>query len=151
MRGWVLVVVCGVMIGVTAGSAFAGTQTLEQVLTLAYENNPALQAARAKLRATDEQVSQALSGWRPSVEATAEGGKSWQKTSGDAGLPQSSQSAPRNLGVNVTQPIFSGFRTIAGVRGAEATVLAQRAALVEAEQQLLLDAATAYIDVLQDQ
>ena len=151
MRCWVLVVVCGVMIGVTAGSAFAATQTLEQVLTLAYENNPALQAARAKLQATDEQVSQALSGWRPSVEATAEGGKSWQKNSGDAGLPHSSQSVPRNLGVNVTQPIFSGFRTIAGVRGAEATVLAQRAALVEAEQQLLLDAATAYIDVVQDQ
>ena len=47
--------------------ALAEVNTLEQALALAYSHDPGLQAERAKLRATDEQVSQALSNYRPSV------------------------------------------------------------------------------------
>ena len=41
--------------------------TLAEALALTYSNQPALLAERAKLRATDENVPQALSGWRPTV------------------------------------------------------------------------------------
>ena len=42
-------------------------QTLEDALTAAYLNNPTLLGQRAKVRATDEQVPQVLSNWRPTI------------------------------------------------------------------------------------
>ena len=42
-------------------------RTLAEALAATYANQPALQAERAKLRATDENVPQALAGWRPTV------------------------------------------------------------------------------------
>ncbi len=53
--------------------------------------------------------------------------------------------------VNVEQSVFSGFRTMNGVREAESNVRAGREGLRIVEQQVLLDAATAYADVLRDQ
>jgi outer membrane protein TolC len=124
-------------------------ETFEEALALAYQHNPELQAQRAKLRATDEQVSQALSGWRPDVEATAEAGKARQNVSGNALLINSGNVTPRDVNLNVTQPVFSGFRTVSQVRSAEAAVKAQRAVLEDGEQKLLLDTAKAYLDVVQ--
>ena len=51
--------------------AHADSMTLQQAWIQAYQSNPSLEAERAKLRATDEQVSQALSHWRPSIDATS--------------------------------------------------------------------------------
>ena len=52
----------------------ANAQTIEDTLMIAYRNNPTLLGQRAKLRATDEGVPQALSDWRPSVEITGSAG-----------------------------------------------------------------------------
>ena len=48
--------------------------TLTDALAASYANNPALQSERAKLRATDEGVPQALSGWRPQVSLSGTAG-----------------------------------------------------------------------------
>ena len=53
-------------------------QTLQEALATAYENNPTLNAQRARLRATDEQVPQALSGYRPTVRTFSEVGPRFQ-------------------------------------------------------------------------
>ena len=45
----------------------ASADTLEFALAQAYLNNPLLNAQRALVRATDESVPQALSGYRPRV------------------------------------------------------------------------------------
>jgi outer membrane protein len=131
--------------------AAAHSETLQQTLAIAYQNNPELAAFRAKLCATDEQVPQALSGWRPDITATASDGRSRQKISGSGVAAQEDTFSPLNVGLNVTQPVFSGFRTVAGVQSAEASVKAERAALQAAEQKLLLDTAKAYLDVVQAQ
>ena len=52
----------------------ARADTLEWALVQAYQNNPSLNAQRAALRATDENVPQALSGYRPKLSVTASGG-----------------------------------------------------------------------------
>ena len=135
----------------SANPAHAEVETLDQVLAAAYQNNPGLQAERAKLRATDEEVSKALSGWRPDLSATAEEGKSQQGVAGNGVAPRTSDLTPNTVGINMTQPVFSGFRTLADVHAAEADVKAQRAALEEAEQKLLLDSGKAYLDVVQAQ
>ena len=45
----------------------AQAQSLQDALAAAYSNNTTLLAARAQLRAVDENVPQALAGWRPTV------------------------------------------------------------------------------------
>ena len=52
----------------------ARADTMEAALLRAYQNNPQLNAQRATVRATDENVPQALSGYRPKVAVTASGG-----------------------------------------------------------------------------
>ena len=64
--------IAGVVVGLTAVSTQA--QTLTEALAEAYNTNPQLLAQRALLRATDEQVPQALSFWRPQVTFTGQVG-----------------------------------------------------------------------------
>jgi outer membrane protein/adhesin transport system outer membrane protein len=121
-----------------------------QSLAQAYQNNPGLQAERARLRAVDENVAEALSGYRPDIVGTASVGRTQQDIdSANQFTTGGSRSfTPRSMGIQATQPLFRGFRTTGGVKLAEAQVQAQRAQLDNAEQQLLLNAATAYLDVV---
>lgn len=131
----------------------ASAETLQQALSAAYKFNPRLDAARAAQRATDEEVPRALSGYRPSVTGTAT--TTYQNTRIVAPTGTATATAgelnPRTYSVGVVQPIFRGFRTINAVNGAEATVRAGRETLRLSEQSVLLEAVTAFGDVVRDQ
>jgi outer membrane protein len=132
--------------------AHAETETLEQAWTSAYQNNPSLEAQRASLRATDEQVSQALSHWRPSIDANGTYGKTYQYAPNLAPFESTDfADTTKGYGVQVTQPLFRGFRTKAETEAAEKQVAAGRAKLASAEQQLFIDTASAYLGVLRDE
>ena len=64
----------------SADARLAFADTLEWALVQAYQNNPSLNAQRASLRATDENVPQALSGYRPKISVTANGGYNYAST-----------------------------------------------------------------------
>jgi len=142
-------VVLAATLGVAAPSD-AWAQSLEDALASAYANNPTLQARRAQLRAVDQGVPLAKSGWRPQVSVSGETG--WQQTSRDLGTGRfdTTTTRPSSVSVNISQPIFTGFRTFAQVDQAENNVMAERANLVAVEQQVLLDAAVAYLNVVRD-
>jgi TolC family type I secretion outer membrane protein len=123
----------------------ASAQSLTEVLATTYSTNPALMAGRAELNAQNELVPQALSGWRPTITGTASVGSRWA----DSRIG-TNQSNPRSLGLDLTQPVYRGGRTVASTRQAENLVLAQRARLVSIEENVLLTAATAYMDVVRD-
>ena len=144
---------------VLAGLGSANGQTLFEALAATYANNPDLRAARASLRTTDEGVSQALSGWRPTVAVTGTAGyrRSYVNgaSSGSTSTTTSSSSSTNHLLPNtqeleVTQPLYRGGRTVAETAQAESFVQASRASLVAREQDVLLEAVTAYMDVLRD-
>jgi len=139
------------LIAVLGPLARAQTLTLEQALAAAYETNTQLQAQRAALRATDEDVATAVSGWRPTVTASASYGYTRDRTSPPAlfGLV-APNGHPRDATVTLTQPIINGT-TIPQTRQAKAGVEAGRAQLSSVEQSVLLNAAKAYFDVLADQ
>jgi outer membrane protein len=146
----------------------AGAQTLEVALVQAYENNPQLNAQRAVVRATDEGVPQALSGYRPRVSATANYGVQRQEvtslsTTITPGVPPAPPVTvttaprtttgdlhPRGYGISATQTLFNGFQTGNRTRAAESQVLAARETLRLMEQQVLLDAVTVYMNLLRD-
>ncbi|MBL4613907.1 MAG: TolC family outer membrane protein [Magnetovibrio sp.] len=123
--------------------------TLMDALAKAYASNPTLQSARATLRATDEGVSQAISGWRPSLSATATSGLKQNETSADPG--NKIDTKPKTLTLSVSQSLYAGGQTIAEIGSAENTVRAQRARLLSTEQTVLLNAAKAYLNVQRDQ
>jgi len=135
--------VAGAWMTVLAHGALA--QSLTEVLATAYTTNPALLAGRDELRAQNELVPQALSGWRPTISGTASAGSRWA----DSKIG-TNQTNPRDIGLDLTQPIYRGGRTVASTRQAENLVLAQRARLVGVEENVLLNAATAYMDVVRD-
>lgn len=129
----------------------AASQTLPEALALAYANNPTLQAARAQLRAVDENVPQALAGWRPTVQMGGSVGTVDSETQLRRGPTNSTNRDPTTLNASVTQPLYRGGRTVSSTSRAENQVLAQRARLLAAEQQVLLDAVNAYVAVIRDQ
>ncbi|WP_244439288.1 TolC family protein [Azospirillum baldaniorum] len=139
----------------TLGVAFVGgidtasAQSLEDALAQAYSNNPALAAQRARQRAVDESVPQALSGYRPTVRATAGITRNATNSTFQGGETGSENNA-KSVGVTATQPLYDATVGPA-VRRAERTVEAQRATVLANEQQILLNAAAAYLDVVQNQ
>ncbi len=129
----------------------AWSQTLNEVLSSSYSSNPTLAAARASLRATDEGVPQALSGWRPTVNLTGEIAKLRQDYSPNTASTPSDTITPASVGIAVSQPLYRGGRVEAQTDSAEALVQAGRQDLSSTERRVLQDSVTAYMDVLRDQ
>lgn len=125
-------------------------ETLEDAMTYGYRSNPQLNAERAALRATDEFVPQALSDYRPKVNATADIGVDAVDERGARGERRTQTLAPRGAALSASQTLFNGFQTGNRVRAAESRVLAGRESLRLMEQTVLLDIVTAYMDVLRD-
>ncbi len=146
---------------VAMGCAEAAADTLEWALVQAYQNNPSLNAQRASLRATDENVPQALSGYRPKLAITANGGENFADTqsftyasTGNTISGTTNTAVPftsRGVGATATQTLYNGFQTANKVRQAESQVMGARETLRVTEQQVLLDAATAYMNLLRDE
>ena len=137
-----------VAVAACAAAGSARADTLYEAMAKAYSTNPTLEAARAQLRATDEGVPQVLSEWRPSLFGTAQGGHEWDNQNKPLRLEQ--ETNPRSYGVTVQQPIFDGFGTVAGTSQAENLVQAGRFQLTSTEQTVLLNAVTAYMNVVRD-
>jgi len=141
---------------VLVAAAPTRAQTLTQALAETYNTNPQLLAQRALLRATDEQVPQALSGWRPTVNFTGQvGGARSAFTSGNTltGSRTSMYSTfyQNSLNLQVTQPVYSGGRTLAQTRQAINSVQSTRAQTLAVETSVFQAVAQAYLDVVRDQ
>ena len=147
----------------------ARSQTLSEALAQAYVNNPTMLSARAALRAADEFVPQALAGWRPTVSITSSVGVTDSRS---RNLQQSFDPVERRFffqqpqfspntnhierstasnQIAISQPVFRGGRTVATTRRAENQVLAQRARLLQTEQQVLQQTIEAYVSVIREQ
>ena len=129
----------------------ARADTLTQALVKAYQTNPQLNAERARQRATDENVPQALAGYRPQIVASLSGGLQAVRNLLPDNTVQSATLRPWTIGVTVTQTLFNGFKTANSVRVAELQVQSGREALRNVGQGVLLDAVTAYANVLANQ
>jgi outer membrane protein len=126
--------------------------TIEAALVRAYQNNPQLNAQRASVRATDENVPQALSGYRPKVSVTASAGYQYGDALSNFGAPVDFAGAtpPTSVGATITQTLYNGNQTANKTRAAESQVSGAREALRVLEQSVLLSAATIYMDYLRD-
>src|SRR5215472_2547878 len=141
-----------------AGTGPALADTIEAALVRAYQNNPQLNSQRAAVRVIDENVPQALSGYRPKVALTATAGYQYTDVNiTQGGTPTNlirteihGANPPRSAGLTVSQTLFNGNITANKTRAAESQVSGAREALRVLEQAVLLSAATIYMDELRD-
>lgn len=133
-----------------ASPVAAHAQSLTEALAEAYSVNPTLNKARADLRAINENVPGALSGFRPSASLDGEIGLNRSRVQLPGPGVRNSVSRPATIAVSVTQPIFLGFRVVNGVKQAEAAVLAQRESLRNTEQTVFFSVVDAYMSVIRD-
>src|SRR5215468_3831678 len=140
-----------------------GYATMEGALIEAYRNNPQLNSQRTATRAVDEGVPTALSGYRPRVSGTASVTENYlenlvkNQTPGQPLPPgqfatytkSQGATAVSAAGLTVTQTLLNGFQTGNRTRQAEGQVFAARETLRTTEQTTLLNAATAYMNLLQ--
>ena len=136
-----------------AMSGVASAESLQEAMAAAYANNPSLNAARAGTRAVDENVPQALSGYRPTITGQISAGitatdtryrsvgaSNWASTYTDTGAVQGQ--------IQIVQPLYMGGRIENGVKRAESAVKASREQLRNTEQSTLLDTVSAYMNVI---
>lgn len=130
----------------------AGAQSFQEALAAAYRNNPQLMAERARVRETDESYVQAQSQGRFTANTTASMGYTKADTEFFTGvvLQDSSDFQPRSFAITGQKPLYQGGRVRSLKRQAKFGILAARENLRNTEQNVLLTAATAYADVLQD-
>src|SRR4051812_11549833 len=141
----------GVLTCAALSAAPARAEGLSEALAKAYQTNPQLNAERARQRATDENVPQAMSGYRPQIVAGLSAGLQAVRNLLPDNTVQSATLKPWTIGVTVTQTLFNGFKTANSVRVAEFQVRSGREALRNVGQGVLLDAVTAYTNVLANQ
>ncbi|HUC62624.1 MAG TPA: TolC family outer membrane protein [Alphaproteobacteria bacterium] len=135
----------------TLGAGPARAQSLTDALALAYQSNPTLAAERAALRGQDEGVAQALSGWRPTVTVSGNGGREWlNQVPRSSGEPATTYWT-RTGAITVKQNLYTGGRIGAQTEAADDAVFAERAHLQSVEGTVLDEAAGAYVDVVQDE
>jgi len=136
-----------------AGPVPVLADTIEAALVRSYQGNPQLNAQRAQVRATDENVPQALSGYRPKVALTASAGVQYsdqQINQNQHGGGLHGTQTPKAVGLTVNQTVYDGQITANKVRAAEGQVSGAREALRVLEETVLLNAATIYMDYLRD-
>lgn len=154
--------------GAAAGglAAPARAETLADALTLAYQTNPNLLAQRATQRGIDENYVQARAGYRPTL--TFQGSASYLQTR----TPRAAQGTPIDtigngtpnavgsgiqafnsgfIGLDLSQPIWTGGRVSAAVSAAEGDILSGRENVRRQEAQVMLATIQAYLDVRRDQ
>ena len=129
----------------------AQAKTLNEVLDYTYENSWSINAERAGQRAVDENVAIAKSGFRPQIGGAGSVGRSYNKNKYDY-TPDKTEiyKNPQEVTVQVKQPIFSGLSTVQAVNAAKSQVRSGRQGLIDAEQNVLLEAVSAYMNVVRD-
>jgi outer membrane protein len=125
----------------------AQAETLADALIAAYRNSNLMEQNRAVLRAADEDVAIAVSALQPVVQFTMQSQWRNQEFRTPGGVTLDSDSLNSQLAFNAEMTLYDFGRSALAIEIAKETVLATRESLVSVEQQVLLDAVTAYVDV----
>lgn len=142
------------LIAAISGSLMSGAfaASLEETLAQTLARNPALAAAGSTYKARYKEQFVTLSDMLPQVMAFATETHNDTNTKSNAGVYNSAFSSDYNTdsyGVQLTQELFASGKNLNAFRSKRAEVKAEQAKLKSTEQQILLGAIAAHLDVLQ--
>ena len=130
----------------------ASAQSIFEALSETYRSNPTLQAERAYLRAVDENVAIARSGYRLTLALTGGYNEADNDIDSDSsyGRVGGGDTTTKSMAAKVSQPLFNWFSTVNSVKAADYEVRADQNNLYNVEQDVFLSASSAYLDVVRD-
>ena len=136
-------------------SSQAEAETLREALLAAWKTNPQLQAARQGFFSASTDVQTAFAEWLPQADLRVEYGLN--QTNGELTNPPpntgrdfDSTRNPWSASIGVTQNIFRGGQIIGRFKQAQSLREASYGDMLSTEQTVLLNAATAYFNLLRD-
>ncbi len=138
-----------------SSSSFA--TTLPEALAYTYQNNPELISEREKLKVTDEKMFKAISGFLPKVYYRARKTQEKQDTATTTftgkrvKLEDWRDSKVKDSSFNLEQNVFKGGQDIMAIKMAKYYIEAGRTELLAKEQEILLKAINAYLEVIRTQ
>jgi len=136
-------------VGLALSSGVAKAETLADAMIGAYNTSGLLEQNRAVLRAADEDVAQAVAALRPviawSADATRQFGTTRSASTGGVILSTVSNTVSANLSAQLT--LYDNGATRLAIATAKEAVLGTRQSLINVEQQVLLSAVEAFMEV----
>ncbi|MFZ1479376.1 MAG: TolC family protein, partial [Paracoccaceae bacterium] len=145
MRKWFLVLT--VTASMVLGAVEARAETLADALIAAYRNSNLLDQNRAVLRAADEDMAVAVAALMPVISYTIQAGLTRNWTDDFFGNSTIIEETSASLTLSGEYLVLDFGRRDLGIDIAKGSVLATRHALVNVEQQVLLAAVQAYVEV----
>lgn len=142
--------VLGLLAAALGAADPARADDLAEAIALAYDTNPTLISQRAQLKATDEGYVQAEAGFRPTASLQAGASYSKSPQSSLLGGEVLSEANTGSAVLQLSQPLYTGGRTTAEVRAAEAQIQAGREQLRGVEANVTFAVIQAYCDVVRD-
>ena len=141
-KTFIMAIAAGVLI-----SSSANAETIFEAMSAAYDTNPTLHGQRASSGATNEDAALARSGFRPTIAAGASYADNHVHTTGNP----TSDGYNKGYKGTIKQSLFSGGQTYNSVKAADQQAKSGIDMLYAVEQDVLLDASTAYLDVVRDE
>lgn len=123
----------------------AHAESLRDAMASAYTSNPNIASALISVKVSAEDIAIRRSGKLPSISASADYGYNWSVVGGTR-----TQSNTTSLGITYRQTLFDNLQTDASIEQARALTVVAAQSLRNAEQNVLLNAATAYLNVIRD-
>ncbi|MBQ7633528.1 MAG: TolC family outer membrane protein [Alphaproteobacteria bacterium] len=125
----------------------ADAETIFEAMSAAYNTNPTLHGQRATSGAANEDAALARSGFRPTLTAGASYSDTHRHTTGNPTV----DGYTKGYNGAIKQSLFSGGQTYHGVKAADQRAKSGIDTLYAVEQEILLGASTAYLDVVRDE
>jgi len=119
--------------------------SLREALANAYANNPTIASALISVKVSAEDIALRRSGKLPIIGFSADLSRSWSVVGGNSTGTNSA-----SLGLSYRQTLFDNLKTEAEIEQARAFSTVATQSLRNAEQNVLLSAATAYFAVIRD-
>lgn len=136
-------------LGMGTTATIAQADTLADALVGAYNTSGLLEQNRAVLRAADEDVAQAAAALRPVIGWAADVTRGFgaSRSAGTAGRILGSVSNTATFGLSAELTLYDFGRNRLAIESSKESVLGTRQTLVSIEQQILLRAVTAFMEV----
>ena len=123
----------------------ASAESLTEALAKAYQNNPAMAAALISVKLASEDINLRKAGKRPQINLSATSQYNWAFVGGTH-----TDGGSTSVNLQYNQRLFDGLKTEAQIEQARAFADSAKHGLRNTEQNVLLSAATAYMDVVRD-
>lgn len=131
----------------------ANGQSLEQAVAFTFDNNPELRAAYTRFKVNEKQIEQAQAAYLPSVDLT--GGYGFEYTDSPGTRRSAGGDAQElmrsELGLNITQYLFTGFHTRSEVNRTTYAASAEQWRLYSVAEDLALEVSKVYVDLMKSE